>query len=146
MLLFESMNFGEKLRTIREERDLSQADLAKAVGVHQRHVSAWENGINKPSLDNIMHLSKFFGVSIDYLVFDNVPREGVEAINDFELYKKFRETEKLSQEDRKVIGEMVDAFLFKLKVKDMALGGSPAIRETEAARKTPSLRKVAGKR
>jgi transcriptional regulator with XRE-family HTH domain len=139
------MSFGQKLRDLREERNLSQAEVGKAVGVYQRHVSAWENGVNKPALENIMHLARFFGVSIDYLVFDNVPREGIEAINDFELYQKFRATEKLSVNDRKVISDMVDAFLFKLTVKNLTAGESATGAE-QASSNPPALRKVAGKR
>jgi transcriptional regulator with XRE-family HTH domain len=140
--IFELKNFGRKLRGLREERDLKQSEVAKAVHVGKAYVSSWENGKSKPSLDSIVGLANLFGVSVDYLLFENVPREGVEAINDFELYDYFRKTDLLPPQKKQSVKDLVDAIVFREKVKD--------IPESEVAKEMKvepaSLRKLAGKR
>ncbi len=62
------MSFGEKIRELREEKELSQQDLGAKVGMTQRRVSYIENGKYEPSLDDIRELCWFFDVSADYLL------------------------------------------------------------------------------
>jgi transcriptional regulator with XRE-family HTH domain len=136
------MALHDKLQELRKEKDLSQDEVGRAVGVDQRNVSGWESGKTKPSLENAAKLAKLFGVSIDYLVFDNVPREGFEAINDFDLYQKFRETEKLEPEDKKFVAHLIDLVLLKVRFKDVLrdeLSG-------DSKQSAPAFRKVSGKR
>lgn len=49
-------------------RNLSQVDLAKALGVTKQSISNWENNNIQPSIDMLIHLAKFFSVSTDYLL------------------------------------------------------------------------------
>ncbi len=135
------MSFNRKLRDLREEQQLSQTELGKAISVNKSYVSAWETGKGKPSFDNLIALSKFFRVSVDYLVFDNVPREGVEAINDFQLYEYFRKAETLPEEVKQAIKEILDSVVFKHKVSQIP-EAKPFPKEDEQRR---ALRKVAGK-
>jgi len=137
------MSFGAKLFELRKERNLTQDEVGKAIGVYKSQVSNWEQEKDKPSLENLISLAKFFVVSTDYLLFENVPREGVEAIKDFELYEYFRKTEALPEEDRQAIKKLVDAIVFKQKVNEI-----PESKPSSAAKRTqsPPLRKLAGKR
>ncbi len=135
-----SMSLGQKLHQLRKERDLTQDEVGKAAGVYKSQVSNWEKDKEKPSIDSIIALAKFFCVSTDYLLFDNVPREGVEAINDFELYEYFRKTESLPKEVKQSIKEIVDAVVLKYRINQMPESKSAASDQT-----TP-LRKLAGKR
>lgn len=123
---------------------MTQAEVGKALGVHPRHVSSWENGRTKPSLETVIGLAELFSVSIDYLIFENVPREGFETINDFELYQKFRQTERLAPADKKLISELVDSILFKIRIQEAVSQkeNEPLVQKLES----PPLRKVAGKR
>jgi transcriptional regulator with XRE-family HTH domain len=136
------MSFSQKLKELRQERDLTQAEVAKAVGVYQRHVSAWESNRNKPSLESVMALAKFFSVSTDYLLFDNVPREGVAAIDDFELYEYFRKTEALPKEKKDCIKTLIDGVVLTEKLKELP----ELAKEVKQPVQTTTLRKVAGRR
>ena len=137
-----NMTFGEKLAGIRKERGFSQADVAQAIQVEKSRVSNWENNKGKPTLENMMALSKFLGVSIDYLVFDNVPPEGVEAINDFELYEYFRKTETLSPEKKTTIKDVIDSIVFRERVKEIPEAQMKRSKESASQ----SLQKLAGKK
>ena len=62
------LTFGEKLRLLREERELNQTELGKAVNMTQRKVSYLERDKYEPSMDDIKALCQYFGVSADYLL------------------------------------------------------------------------------
>jgi transcriptional regulator with XRE-family HTH domain len=60
--------FGERLRQLREQRGLSQKDLAVQLGVRQSAISWWERGEREPSLSNAVKAAEFFGVNVQYFV------------------------------------------------------------------------------
>lgn len=62
------MNFAERLKELRTEKNMSQAALAKIIGVSQKAIDYWERDINEPKASYIVALSKFFEVSCDFLL------------------------------------------------------------------------------
>lgn len=60
--------FQIKLKHLREEKQISQATLAKHLGVSQSTVAMWENGKNRPEHKYLLLLSEFFDVSVDDLI------------------------------------------------------------------------------
>ena len=62
------MNIGEKIKELRKEKGLSQAELGKSIGVSQKAVDYWERGINEPKASYIIKLAKYFNVSADYIL------------------------------------------------------------------------------
>ena len=62
------MTLGEKIRLLREEKDLNQTELGNAVNMTQRKVSYIENDTYEPSVDDIRSFCRFFNVSADYLM------------------------------------------------------------------------------
>lgn len=62
------MTLNENIRELRMARNLSQVDLAKALGVTKQSVSNWENNNIQPSIDMLIHLARFFSVSTDSLL------------------------------------------------------------------------------
>lgn len=62
------LSFGEKIRNLREDMDLNQTQLGKAVHMTQRKISYIECGKYEPSIDDIIALCHFFKVSADYLL------------------------------------------------------------------------------
>lgn len=59
---------SEKLKSLREERGMTQSQVAGYVGVSKAMISAYETASKAPSLDVLIRLSKLYGVSVDYLV------------------------------------------------------------------------------
>jgi len=57
-----------RIRELREQRHLNQEGLAQKISASQSTISAYETGDRTPDLEMLIRLSKFFGVSIDYLV------------------------------------------------------------------------------
>ena len=62
------LSLGEKIRNLREDRDLSQTELGRAVNMTQRKISYIECGKFEPSMDDIVAVCHFFKVSADYLL------------------------------------------------------------------------------
>lgn len=62
------LTLGEKLRLLREKRELNQTELGKAVNMTQRKISYIENDKYEPSMEDIKALCQFFNVSADYLL------------------------------------------------------------------------------
>lgn len=59
---------GEKLKTLRLERNLTQKQIADRIGVAISAVSSYESGTRFPTYDSLIKLSRIFHVSTDYLL------------------------------------------------------------------------------
>ena len=57
-----------RLRDLREDRDLRQIDVSKAIGIDQRTLSNYETGKTNPDSFAIIKLCDFYNVSADYLL------------------------------------------------------------------------------
>jgi transcriptional regulator with XRE-family HTH domain len=60
--------FSKILRKLREADGLSQIRFAEEIDFSQAAVSAWENNTREPGIEALLQISKFFNVSVDYLV------------------------------------------------------------------------------
>lgn len=61
------LKLGEKIKTLRKEKNISQEVLAQYLGVSFQAVSKWENGAALPDVTLIPAIALFFGVSTDQL-------------------------------------------------------------------------------
>lgn len=61
------MSIGERISTLRKERNLSQGQLAEAVGVTRQAVSKWENDLSVPDSMKIIYLADILDTDIEYL-------------------------------------------------------------------------------
>ncbi len=59
---------ADKIKSLREQRGITQAALAKQLGITRSGVNAWEMGISIPSTQYVVELAVFFKVSTDYLL------------------------------------------------------------------------------
>ena len=59
---------SERIKHLREQRGLTQTELAKQLNITRSSVNAWEMGISVPSTQYIVELSNLFDVSTDYLL------------------------------------------------------------------------------
>lgn len=85
---------AEKIKFLREQKELTQADLAKKLNITRSSVNAWEMGISVPSTQYIVELANLFSVSTDYLL-------GVEKTSTIDITG-------LSEKDVKIIYTLVE--------------------------------------
>lgn len=63
---------ANRLKYLRQTRELSQVQLAEKLGVKKQSISNWENDNIVPSIEMLVKIADFFGVSTDYLLERNV--------------------------------------------------------------------------
>ena len=61
------MRYNERIRTIREDTDLTQQKVADLLHIGQRTYADYESGKTRIPVDNLMILAKFYNVSMDYI-------------------------------------------------------------------------------
>ena len=94
------MTTGEKIAKCRKEKNLTQENLAGALGVSRQAVSRWESDLAFPETDHLTKMCRLFGVTADYLLNygsddktnENISESSVKtdtSINFFEYLKKF---------------------------------------------------------
>jgi transcriptional regulator with XRE-family HTH domain len=99
------MTFGERITTLRKRRELSQADLGKAVGTSGDLIGKYERDEVKPSIEVAIKISDALEVSLDFLV-------GKTAFElDKKMIKRLQDIQKLNEADREHILLTLDALL-----------------------------------
>ena len=87
-----------RLLELREERNLSQLDIADAINTSRTNIGRWEKGTNEPSSSALIALADYFECSIDYLLgreddFGNVTVQGTApqfSAEEIELVRIFK--------------------------------------------------------
>ena len=76
------INLGDKLKSLRKEKNISQEKLAQYLNVSFQAVSKWENGSTYPDIELLPEISRFFGITVDELL-------GAEQIDESALYEEY---------------------------------------------------------
>ena len=64
----DQKKIGQFIKELRKEKQLTQEQLAEILGVTNRSISRWENGVNMPDFDLVIELANYFDVSIEELL------------------------------------------------------------------------------
>lgn len=67
------MIFAEQLKKLRQEKNISQEELAQQLFISRQAISKWENGDATPDLENLAKLAELLSVTIDELVTGKEP-------------------------------------------------------------------------
>lgn len=106
--------FGERIKFLRLQRGMTQANLATVLGVTKTMISAYETGTRKPSNDNLMEIALFFDVSMDWLFGHTEDRNGTPAMD----------ISQLSRQQRMIVQEIVSEFKRQNKLEKFYLGNN----------------------
>ena len=70
------MQYAQRLRDLREDRDLTQEDIAKVIGTSQSYYAQYENGKRAIPFERMVVLAEYYNVSLDYIAgFIDTPRK-----------------------------------------------------------------------
>ena len=69
--------FADIIKSLRESKGMSQAELAKEFNVAQQTVGKWEKGITTPPPEKLKEIATYFNCSIDYLIGHETPIENM---------------------------------------------------------------------
>jgi transcriptional regulator with XRE-family HTH domain len=112
--------FARRLRELRDQRGLSQTDLAKRVGVHYTHIGRYEAGRANPTAETLRSLAESLGVTTDYLMSGATSEMATARLTDRDLLAQFQAVERLLDEDKAVVKKLLDAFLAMNQLKAYA--------------------------
>lgn len=87
-----------RIKQLREEQKISQAELGKKLNKTQQQISLYENGTNELDLDGYIILSKLFDCSIEYIAGKSDIRKSVNIEQEFN-FAYHKETEGLSENE-----------------------------------------------
>ncbi len=68
LIKYFGMKIGDRIKELRKEKNFSQSQLARRIGVSQKAVDYWELGTNEPKASYIVKLAELFEVSADFLL------------------------------------------------------------------------------
>lgn len=90
------MEFCDRLKELRTEAKLTQAEFAKRLGVSFGAIGNWESGARIPRQELLERIADFFNVPMDYLLGreDNKPKLTIEETWLVQLYRRADETDK----------------------------------------------------
>lgn len=116
-------SLGKRIRELRQRRGWSQQALAQRVGVQQKQISSYERDVNIPSGEIFIRLANAFGISLDYLA-QRVPQNAPQtAIADLDLLEKVQYVDRLADEDRAVVKQVMELVILKDRFKRLANSG-----------------------
>ncbi|MFT9398491.1 LexA family transcriptional regulator [Acetobacter sp.] len=99
-----------RLKRLRNATRLSQAKVAKQLGIAAPSIAQWESGRSKPSLDRLPTLSEIYGVSLETLCGHDLgsPTEAIRAASDAPFSQKVALSGYVAGADRIVIFDVMD--------------------------------------
>ena len=90
--------FAERLKELRKEKNLTQVQLAEALGVSKGTIAMWEIGKREPNFETLDRLSDIFDKRIDYILgYSNdassprLTEEDIDQLGRWEVEDQFRE-------------------------------------------------------
>ena len=100
----------KNLKLLREQNDLTQAELAKLLHVSQQAIHKYELGLSEASFATLQNISNIFNVPVNYLINDDISIEDYKADNHIVL-NKFEEDfiisiRKLNSDTQKLLFEL----------------------------------------
>ena len=104
--------FAERLRLLRQARNITQARLAELVGVSARVYNRWEKGGHVPHFDTIVKLADILQVSLDELAGRKEPSPEPKLRN-YELQRLCQQCDELPDEDQQALIVMMDSLVKK---------------------------------
>ncbi len=112
-LIITLMSFGDNLKKIRADKDISQGELAKMIDVHATHISRYERNLTSPTIDVAKKIADALEVSTDALIYGSDEQIINNKLNDEELLQLFNKVQQLSDEDISSVKAMLKAFVFQ---------------------------------
>jgi transcriptional regulator with XRE-family HTH domain len=129
------MPFSEKLSKMRNNKGLTQQQLAAMIGVGIAQVRRYEKGNSSPTLEVIKNIARTLGISADELLFDKGEGVADKRIMDKKLLEQFEMVSKLKPHDKEAIMTIIDSVIIKNRLEEVMPG------QTDAAW-TNQMRKV----
>lgn len=119
------MSIGERVKHLREKKNLNQVQLAKMLNISNATLSQYESGKRTPSDEIKIHLADIFNVSLDYLLCrTSIITSAVRENPDTEYKKIIQTIESLSPEGKEKAEEYIEMLKTMDEIKKQKISGS----------------------
>ncbi len=112
----DPVTIGQRIRTLRKQKGLSQAELGELIGSDAGRVSRYEAGRITPSADALIRIAETFDTSLDHLLIDNIPPRPLHSIENI-LGNRLHQLTELDTTDINTITNIIDGLLAKHRLK-----------------------------
>lgn len=113
--------FSNRLRQLRRQKNLSQAELSTLAHIHVTHISRYERGLSLPSADTLTRLAAIFEVTGDYLLEGASSESARTTFENRDLLMLFKEIERMAPDEQFVIRTLIEAFVAKKKIRELVI-------------------------
>lgn len=110
---------GERIKTLRKQKGLSQGELGKLVGLSYAQIGRYETKGMQPAADVLKKIANELGVSPDYLLNGSAKDKAAANLDDKDLIKQFQEVEQMNEGDKNIVKRFLDAFITKIKLEQI---------------------------
>lgn len=119
-----TMKLADKIKKIRKEKKISQAELAEIAGINPNHLSRLETDKFSPTIPVLKKMANALEVSIDYLLDEETEDIPDVKIENKSLLDKVRLIDTLDEEDQQAITRIIDSMLTKQKMRTLLDGNA----------------------
>ena len=112
------MNVGKNIKKIREQKGLLQKDVAAIAGLHPANYNKTEKGEREPSIEALDKISRFFGMTVDEIIYFEGQELKEIKIENKTTNEKIQLIEQLEEEDKNAVYRIIDGMITKSKFKD----------------------------
>lgn len=112
-LIVTLMSFGDNLKKVRADKDISQGELAKMIDVHATHISRYERNLTSPTIEVARKIADALEVYTDALIYGSDEQIVTNKLKDEELLQLFNKVQQLNDGDISSVKAMLKAFVFQ---------------------------------
>ncbi len=105
--------FGDNVKRLRTDNNISQQELADMIGIHATHVSRYERNLAAPSIDVAKKMAEALQVTMDTLVYGAQDEKAKNSLQDGDLLQLFTKVQQLDKGDLATVKTLLKAFLFQ---------------------------------
>lgn len=114
------MKLGDNLKKLRENKGLTQQEMADLIHTHRTGYSKMENNQQEIPVDCLIHLAKNFGMPIDDIIYygekNSVPNEI--NLDDKATLEQLQLINELDKEEKTILLKLIETFVSKKRFKD----------------------------
>ena len=114
-------NLGKRVVELRKKKGFSQSELARQVGISYAQVGRYETKGAQPPAEVLKKIADALNTTVDYLINGDTDEKAVSTLKDAELLQQFRAVEQMDEEDKVTVKKLIDAFITKRKIQQLAL-------------------------
>ena len=114
------MEIGKSLKKLREDKGLTQQQMATLIHAHRSGYSKMENGQQDVPIDSLVRIANHFSIPVDDIIYyserQDIPSEV--SMEDMETLEQLRLIKELEKDERTILLKLIETFVTKKRFKE----------------------------